>query len=184
VDVTALDSIPVTTPARTLLDIAGTTAADAVEDALDDALRRKLVSLSRLRWRLRETGRSGRPGVAVLGRLIAARTDTSSVPQSVFETRLLRLLKQGALPDPIIQHEIRDRGRLIAIVDFAFPESRIAIEAEGYRWHAGRLRWEHDLARRNSLTGLGWRVLHVTWSDVADRPDETMRAIGRAIARC
>lgn len=181
VDVTTLDAIPVTTPARTLLDIAATTSSDLVEEALDDALRRRLVSVSRLRWRLREIGRSGRPGVALLRTLIEARASTTAVPQSVFETRLLRALKDAGLPEPIVQHEIRDRGRLVGIVDLAFPEMRLAIEAEGYRWHAGRLRFERDLARRNSLTALGWRVTHVTWADLTDRGEATIRAIVRAI---
>jgi very-short-patch-repair endonuclease len=181
VDLTRRDGIPVTTPARTLLDIAAVVTRSELEEALDDALRRKLVSISRLRWRLRQMGRSGRPGIAILRALVDERTRTSSVPQSVFETRLLRALKEAGLPDPIVQHEIRDRGRLVAVVDLAFPEQRIAIEADGYRWHAGRLRWEHDLARRNSLTSLGWRVIHVTWADLADRRERAICSIVRLL---
>jgi len=56
------------------------------------------------------------------------------------------------------------------VVDFAFPEARVAIEADGYRWHSGRARWERDLARRNSLTALGWRIVHVTWADLTQDP--------------
>jgi very-short-patch-repair endonuclease len=180
-DVTAVDAIPVTTPARTLLDMAAVVSADLVEEALDDALRRKLVSLPRLRWRLTEIGRSGRPGVAVLRSLVDARGHATPVPQSVFETRLLRALKSAGLPEPVIQHEVRDRGRLVGVVDLAFPAARVAIEAEGYRWHAGRLRFERDLARRNSLTALGWRVIHVTWADLNDRTETAVQAIVRAV---
>lgn len=147
VDVMTVDEIPVTTPARTLLDIAGVAQLDRVEEALDDALRRKLVSLSRLRWRLRKTGGMGTPGTAAMRALIDARANGLPVPQSVFETRLLRLLKEAGLPEPVLQHEIRDRGRLVAVVDFAFVDERVAIEADGYRWHSGRARFEHDLAR-------------------------------------
>lgn len=155
VDVTTVDAIPVTTLARTLLDIAGTSPPDVVEEALDDALRRKLASLSRLRWRLHETAERGRPGITLLRSLLEARAHPTEVPQSVFETRLLRELRDAELPEPVPQYEIRDRGRLIAIVDFAFPDHRIAIEADGYRWHSGRRRWERDLGRRNALTALG-----------------------------
>jgi hypothetical protein len=55
-DVAALGGISVTTPARTLIDVASMAPRDAVEEALDDALRRKLVSIPRLRWRLDELG--------------------------------------------------------------------------------------------------------------------------------
>lgn len=68
------------------------------------------------------------------------------------------------------------------MVDFAYPEVKVAIEAEGYRWHSGRPRWEHDLARRNAITRLGRRVIHVTRNDLTTRPDEVVAEIGAALA--
>jgi very-short-patch-repair endonuclease len=179
VDVTAVEVIPITTPARTLLDLAAVSPADAVEDALDDALRRGLVKLPRLRWRAEELG--PRSGAKVIRRLLDARTATVGSPQSVLETRLLRLLRRAGLPTPECQHEIRDHGRLIAVVDFAYTEERLAIEADGYRWHSGRARWQHDLARRNELTKLGWRVIHVTAHDIVRRPDSTVQTVAAAL---
>lgn len=179
VDVTVIGTIPVTTPARTLVDLAAVVSVETLEEALDDALRRGLVSLSRLRWRAQEIGRMGRPGVTKLRGLIDA--GSAGVPQSVFETRLLRVLKRAGLPQPELQYQIRDRGKLAAVVDFAFPKARLAVEAEGYRWHSGRLRFEHDLARRNRLTRLGWRVVHVTWRDLTERSDDLVADIVLAL---
>lgn len=178
VDVTSIGAIPVTTPARTLLDLAGVVSRNEVEEALDDALRRKLVSLPRLRWRLQEVGGMGTPGTATLRALIDARAkDFAAVPQSVFETKVLRLLKDAGLPVPVLQHEIRDeRGHLVAVVDFAFPDAKLAIEAEGYQWHTGRQRFDRDLARRNALTAIGWRIVHVTWRDLDD-PRAMIKAV-------
>ncbi len=183
VDVTVAHGIPVTTTARTLIDLASVEPASVVEEALDDALRRQLVSLARLRWRVDELAKCGRPGIAAIRPLLDARGTGVSVPQSVFERRLLRLLAKSGLSMPITQHEVRVGRRLVAIIDFAFPEVRLGIEADGYRWHSGRLRWEHDLVRRNALTALGWRVLHVTWDDVARRPGETVQGIKAAFAQ-
>ncbi len=180
-DVTTRDAIPVTTPTRTLLDVAAAADARTVEEALDDALRRGLVSLKRMRWQLGQAPRNGRAGAALLRSLVETRADGLPVPQSVLETRVLRALQSVGLPDPIRQHRIRDGGRLVAVVDFAYPERRIAIEAEGFRWHGGRLRWTRDLARRNELTSLGWLVIHVTWSDIVEGPDAALRAIARAM---
>src|SRR5207249_1638119 len=92
-DVAAIEAITVTTPARTLIDVASATTPDAVGETLDDALRRGLVSIPRFRWRLDEVGGHGRPGVATLRSLLEQRSD-SSVPQSVLETRLLRLINR------------------------------------------------------------------------------------------
>ncbi len=75
---------------------------------------------------------------------------------------------------------MKDQGGLVAVVDFAYPDLKLAIEADGYRWHTGRIRWEHDLARRNRLTALGWRTLHVTWSDIEQRSEELMARIAAA----
>jgi predicted transcriptional regulator of viral defense system len=68
VDMTTVDAIPVTTPARTIIDLASLVGRDAVEEALDDALRRRLVTIARIRWRLTELARLGRPGVVVVRR--------------------------------------------------------------------------------------------------------------------
>jgi very-short-patch-repair endonuclease len=181
VDLIVVDAIPTTTPTRTLLDIAGVAPAEAVEEALDDALRRKLVSLPRLRWRLDGLGR--RPGAAMMRRLLAERADPTAATQSVLETRLLRVLRQNRLPIPIPQHEIRDRGHLIAVVDFAYPDVVLAIEADGYRWHSSRDQWQRDLARRSELARLGWRVIHVTADDLRRRPDHVARTVADALNR-
>ncbi|MGZ4208226.1 MAG: hypothetical protein ACXVQ6_10080, partial [Actinomycetota bacterium] len=114
VDLTAVDGIPVTTPARTLIDIASVSPRDVVEEALDDALRRGLVSISRVRWRLDALG-GGRCGVAFMRALLDDRDPAASVPQSGFERRLLRILKRAGFPDPV--HEERRRvtaGRMPA----------------------------------------------------------------------
>lgn len=179
-DATVKEAIPLTTPTRTLIDLAAVASRDATEEALDDALRRRIVSIPRVRRRLDEIARPGRPGIRVLRALLDARED-DGVPQSVFETRLLRTLNRAALPKPVLQHPIRDGARLIAVVDFAFPSKLIAIEAEGYRWHSGLTGWESDRARRNRITALGWRVIHVTWAELVNKPDAVIHSIRRTL---
>jgi very-short-patch-repair endonuclease len=181
-DVTAVDGIPVTTPARTLIDIASVVPADVVEEALDDALRRSLVSVPRLRWRIQELGARGRQGIGVIRGLVAERAGTGVESRSVLETRLARALKRAGLR-PVRQHPLRDRGRVVAVVDFAFPEARLVIEADGYKWHTGRARWANDLARRNRVTALGWRVLHITWADLHENEPDTIDRIRAALEK-
>ncbi|MEX2557427.1 MAG: type IV toxin-antitoxin system AbiEi family antitoxin domain-containing protein [Actinomycetota bacterium] len=179
VDLTVVDAIPVTTPVRTLLDLAAVLPTDGVEEALDDALRRGLVTVRRLRWRLEELGR--RPGVTTMRRLIETRSHPAETPESILETRFLRLLRRRGLPEPIAQYRIRDGGRLVAIVDFAYPERMLAVEVDGYRWHSSRIRWQDDLRRRSELARLGWRVIHVTADDLKHRPEQTVALIARAL---
>lgn len=181
VDRTTIDGIPVTTPARTLIDIAAVADAAAAEEALDDALRRGLVSASRLRRRLDALGK-GRPGVGVMRRLLRARDPAGAVPESVFERRLLRALNRGGLPNPILQYEVHAAGRLVARLDFAYPEALLAVEADGYRWHSGRMAWKRDRQRSNDLILLGWRIIHVTWDDLVERQAAVIDVIGDALA--
>jgi len=181
-DVVVIDEIPVTSPARTLIDLASVTREHVLEEALDDVLRRKLVKLARLRRRIDELGGRGRRGIPLIRSLVEARARGGAVPDRVFETRLLRLIRDGGLPKPVLQYEVRTGERLIAVIDFAFPDASVAVEAEGYRWHSGRARWERDLARRNVLAAQGWRVVHVTWNDLKYRPDGTLRGIRTALA--
>jgi very-short-patch-repair endonuclease len=70
---------------------------------------------------------------------------------------------------PVPQYEVRDDdGGLIARVDFAYPEVRLAIEVDGYAHHSSRKQWESDLARQNRLIAAGWRVLRFSSRDVND----------------
>ena len=181
VDIETFDGLPVTTVARTLIDLASISRRERVEEALDDALSRHLVSILQLRRRLSAIGRSGRPGVRTMRALIAARVG-GRVPQSVFETRMLRAIKRAGLPRPEVQFPVRDGSRTIAIVDFAYPEQLLAIETDGYRWHAGKARWQKDLSRRNRLTAVEWRVMHVTWDELHETPMAVTDCIRRTLA--
>jgi very-short-patch-repair endonuclease len=177
VDVTTVDAIPVTTPVRTLIDVAGCVEADVLEEALDDALRSRLVTIGRMRWRLRELGKAGRRGSRLLGELVDARGGVARGPESVLETRLLRALRAAGLPRPAVQYKVGAYR-----VDFAYPDARVAIEADGFRWHSTRQQWDNDRARRNALTALGWTLIHVTWSQLQEHPDEVIATIRATLA--
>src|SRR5207247_278256 len=120
-------------------------------------------------------------GAILLAELMRERQAGSTPPASILESRLRRLLTGSGLPKPTEQWEIQDRGRLVARVDFAYPEAHIAIEADGYRYHSGKVAWQRDRTRRNALTSRGWRVLHVTWDDLHDRPTNVVSDIRAAL---
>lgn len=181
-DVDTRDAIRVTTVARTLIDLASCVPVASLEEALDDALRRRLVTVRALRSRFADTAPSGRKGQAALRRLLEVREGRGRVPQSVFETRLLRALRRARLPAPEIQYEVRTaRGR--AVLDFAYPDKLLAIEADGFEWHSSRRQWDYDRARGTALALLGWRVIHVTWSELHEDPDAVVGAVRAMLVR-
>lgn len=179
VDVVVHRAIPVTTPARTLIDLAAVVPEDILEEGLDDALRRGLTSFGRLERRLCALGRRGRPGVATIRALLARRG--GATPESPLETRFLRRLRTAGLPLPVPQYEIRHGGRFVARSDFAYPDLKLAIEVDSYEHHASRARFERDRKRLNALTELGWRVVHVTWAQLCNESDELIRLIAALV---
>lgn len=165
-DITTVDRIPVTRPARTLVDLAGCVPRPALEEAVDDALCRRLLTLDRLERRLHAL-RRGRKGTRTLAAVLATWRDGSE-PQEVAEARLLRRLRHAGLPPPVTLYHVvdRDNGRFVARLDAAWPEHKVAIELDGFRWHASPRAFERDRARRNHLLHLGWTVYQATPADL------------------
>lgn len=176
-----LDAVVVTSPPRTLLDLAARHPADKVGAALDDALARRLVSIPRLRWYVQARRGKRPPGAKTLERLLIDRYNDGPAVESALERKVWALLTGSDLPRPVRQHPVYDQRALVARVDFAYPEEAVAIEVDGYRWHSGRAAWSRDLVRRNRLTSVGWRVIHVTHSDLLE-PERVVDQVRRLLA--
>lgn len=173
--------IPVTPPARTLVDLGAVVHDRVVERALDTALVRHLVTLDDLRAALALLGRKGRRGAGVLRRLLDDRSDAVAGSESVLETRMWRLCRDHGLPEPVGQHEVRQGGRFVGRVDFAFPDICLAIEVDGYESHGSLGAFRHDRARQNELVAAGWTVLRFTWHDVTRQPESVVTSIRRVL---
>lgn len=178
-DVVVRGVIRVTSVPRTILDLCAVVEPEAVELALESALRRRLATLDQITLRLAQTGRTSR-GRGVLRALVDRHPETST--ESALESRVWRVLREGGLPLPLRQHEVRDEnGRFVARLDFAYPDSFVGIEADGHRFHSSRQDWSRDLARHNSLTALGWTLYRVTWEDAVRRPLKVIADISRLL---
>ncbi|GAB09844.1 hypothetical protein GOARA_048_00460 [Gordonia araii NBRC 100433] len=67
------------------------------------------------------------------------------------------------------------------LIDFAFPDCRLAVEIDGFAFHRDATAFQHDRTRRNALIAAGWRVLNFTWSDVVDHPERFVAEIRGAL---
>ncbi len=161
VDGTRRDGIPVTRPARMVMDLAGVVGADMLEEAVDDVLCRQLCRLDEL------TAPAGRRGSVALRAVLDA-WNGDALPDGVAEMRVVRRLLDVGLPQPARQHEIHHRGQFVARVDLAYPDERLAIELDGFRWHAGRGPFRSDRLRRNRIEAAGWRLLETAPDDIAE----------------
>lgn len=177
---TTVASIPVTNAGRSIVDIAGLVGPDDLEAVVEDAIRRRLTSRKHLLWLMNGRKTTAAQGFRVLRRLLSDNAEPST--ESRFETRLLQAIRQAGLPLPVRQYEITDGDRFIARVDFAYPWAKLAIEADGYRYHSGREAWEADLERRGDITALGWLVIHVTYRQMVGDMAKVAQRIRAALS--
>jgi very-short-patch-repair endonuclease len=161
-----LDSIPITTPTRTLIDVAGRLEDEALLTLLETCVRRDLVAISDLAERLDALRRSGRPGVGRLMELVASRPTGAAAIESRLEAKFWQLIASSDLPLPQRQFWVTTRAGARYRLDFAWPDRQVAVECDGRAFHDDAT-FESDERRRGELAGVGWLVVPVTWTQCA-----------------
>jgi very-short-patch-repair endonuclease len=171
--------IPLTSPARTLLDLAATLEHASLRSATRRAQSLQRVNVRQLVDVLAR--HRHRRGCARLARIIA----TGPAPtRSELEDATLDLMLRGALAHPDVNVALWLSGRRV-VPDFRWPAQRLVVEADGAAWHDNQLAREDDAERQALLEADGERVLRVTWDQVIARPGQTLsriRAAGAPLA--
>jgi very-short-patch-repair endonuclease len=175
-----VDGIPTTDCSRTILDLARRTSDRRLLRVTEWGRRNDLTSWNDLITTLAHHARKGRPGIRRLRRMILANADRAVITDSDFELLVLSLLREHALPEPVLHHRVFDGDRFVAEVDMAYPAHRIAIELDGAVHLEAAVR-ERDLPRQNDLVLLGWTVLRFTWQRFVDRPDLVVAEVRAAL---
>ena len=164
-----LRGIQITGVARTLLDLAGDLPEDRLLRLVERAVLDGLVTAESIHDVVeRNRGRRG-------SRRLARALDTAG--SSALVRRVEAILRDAGLPAHRREYAV-GRFRL----DFAWPGDRVAIEADGRRWHSAAADFERDRAKANYLTERGWSVLRVTWSDLED-PGPWLGVTARLLGR-
>jgi very-short-patch-repair endonuclease len=173
-DVRAIDRVPLTTPARTLLDLAAVVSTSQLERALAEAQVRRLTTPAALRDQLERN--RGRAGTRALRKLVEIPGGPAPT-RSEAERRLLRLVRAAGLPRPLVNTQV---GRLE--VDFLWPAQRLVVEVDGFRFHSSRATFERDRERDAVLAASGYTVVRVTWRQLVDEPEAVVARIAAALA--
>jgi len=172
-DLRRVDGLPVTSPERTIVDLARAGAATPLlEVAIDSAVRLRLTTLDHIIDRIDACKGPARRGVARLDELVL-----TSGGHTVLERRFLKLLRRAGLPLPKPQVVHRREGRHVARVDFLFPERDLVVEVSGGRGHSTAAERAKDARRRNELQQLGRTVLEFTYEDVTRREAYVLRTL-------
>ena len=174
-DVRRHQRLPVTAPARTLLDNAPRLSDRELELGLDQALASHLTSRTAIREMLQRY--PNRPGAPRLRALLNADRG-SSVTRSRAEERLLALVRRGGLPAPEANVELGAYRP-----DLLWRDQRVVVEFDSWAFHGGRGAFERDRRRDNDLAKAGFQVIRVTDRHLREEPAVVLVWIATAIAR-
>ena len=174
-DVTRLQGVPVTSPTRTLLDLAATAPPLLLERALEDARRRRLVTTGGLLAALeRSPSRAGSPAL----RALLQHERGPALTRSAAERKLVELVRLARLPPP--EHNVAFGPYELDVLWRAYG---LAAEVDGFAYHGGRAAFERDRKRDADLQAAGLRVMRITWRQLVDEPEAVAARLGAALLR-
>lgn len=166
--VTMRRHIPVTTVARTLLDLADVVPAHHLRRAADEARRTGWLNRMHLEELLRDHGH-GRHGARKLQALLA-RDRPPALTRSDLEELFLAIVEQHDLPRPLVNHTVLGRER-----DFVWAVPRLVVEVDSFEYPRTRDRFEDDRARDRALAG--WRTARITDTALEHEPVTVAREL-------
>jgi hypothetical protein len=181
--IVVVDHIPVTNPFLTLIQLGAVAEVNVVAMALERALGRRLLTMTGMRRHLDELGRSGRSGAGVLRSIVESRALGDAASDSPLEEAAARIWGRFHLAPPVYHYLICDAaGRVVAEVDFAYPDIRFALEFDGWEAHGTPMAQRRDYERQADAEDLGWTFRRFTRYDVMRRPAYVARRI-KAVLR-
>jgi very-short-patch-repair endonuclease len=166
--------LPVTSPARTVVDLAGTLTALELEDVLAMCLEKRLASLKEIEQAI-DRAPATSPGIGTLRRLL--RQGGFARTRSYYERKLLKLIADAGLPRPLTNHRMAGHE-----VDLVWLEQKLVVEFDGRKFHGDRRAFETDRRRDQDLVAAGYRVIRVTARQLEQEPYVVVARLAAALA--
>lgn len=173
-EVTRRDGIPVTTPARTLLDLAGILNLKELERALAETYALRLAAKSQILGLVNRHPKVA--GIALLRSLLEG--DPPGRLRSKAEDRFSWIVEEAKLPRPRTNVWVE---RLQ--VDALWPEEKVVVEIDGVRYHSADSAIERDRRRDARLIRAGYTVLRFTWKQLDEEAWQVVSTLSAALAR-
>jgi very-short-patch-repair endonuclease len=175
-DVALANGLAITTPARTLLDLAAVLPERQFVRAFMEADRLQLLDDEALADYAGLT--QGRKGAGLFKTMVQRRNADIGETRSLLEAIVLDLVERESITAPQVNRKTNGYRP-----DFRWPEQCVLVEADGYEFHRGREAFESDVLRANRLRAEGWTVLRFTWRMVTERSEEVATMIRRTITQ-
>ena len=174
-EVTHRDGMPLTTPARTLLDLAAVLDVRELERAVAIAERQRMVEPSELASLLHANAH--RPGVRALRSIVGA-DGRPSLTRSEAESKFLELVRRARLRLPETNIVVEGYE-----VDCLWRRERLIVEIDGFAFHSSTASFEQDRRRDAALTAAGYRVVRVTWRQLTCDREALLASLVQVLAR-
>ena len=170
--------LTVTSPARTLVDLAATLTSARLESAVEDTFHRRLCLPADVADVLASS--STAKGRRRLAEILTARGDGAALNREL-EVRVARLIRGSAVPPAARQHVV-NVGGIDWSIDFAWPDRRVGVECDGYEHHGtSREAFDQDRLKAAALASAGWRIVPVTWTEATRRADRFLERLTGAL---
>jgi very-short-patch-repair endonuclease len=174
-EVTARRGIPVTTPGRTILDLAATLSPSRLEHLLDQAEIQELTDYPSLDAIAR--AHPGHHGAAKLQAALRTHYAGTNLTASDLEILFKELCRAHGLPTPRVNNSVVGKD-----VDFLFADARLIVETDSWRFHKTRHAFENDRARDVLTTSAGYRTLRFTDRQLERHPATVAAALAAVLA--
>jgi very-short-patch-repair endonuclease len=162
-DCTRVDGIPVTTLARTYLDLAGVVSQSRLIDALEAGQRQNKLDVGAVHAVIARN--PGHHGIKLLRVAIAELGDEPPLLQSELERAFRHLVRTYGLPQPQYNVYVEDE-----LIDVVWPEQRLVVEVDSRKWHSGKRAFNNDRRRDRKLVRARWRVARFTDDQIERDP--------------
>jgi very-short-patch-repair endonuclease len=172
-DVMRHKQIPVTSTARTIVDLAAVGNYTLLRRAVRRGLALGRVSIRQVVATRRRLG--PRRGSVNLDRVLTIAAPTRSELEDV----VLDLIVDARFVRPEVNQPLLLAGRRV-VPDFRWPDQQVVVEADGARWHHNPIARRDDAERQALLEAHGEHVLRITWEEALTRPRETITRINAA----
>jgi very-short-patch-repair endonuclease len=177
-DVTVKDGIPVTSMARTLVDLTDVLGPDRILRAMREADFLRILDLDALNAAVERA--HGRRRISALKQALAHHRP-GQIVRGELEHRFLELVREAGLPAPETNIKVQTR-RLRYQIDCLWPEQGVAVELDGRDAHARTLAFESDRRKDNALNAIGLRPLRFTWHRVKDEAPDVIAELEATMA--
>lgn len=181
-DVVMLNGLPVTGPARTVVDLAAVVGPNRLRHIIETQVRDDNPSSADLIACFERVARQGVPGSGELRRQLHLLFGERPVTRSALEGALWRLMEANGIVGFESQFRPPWYDGLRGVVDFAHPGRRMVVEADGRRWHSREQEMAEDRRRDRLAARHGWVTMRFTWAEIQGRPTAVASELRAVVA--